>query len=360
MPEKRSLLFYGELPPDAIHGIAYSNMINLKLLESNFEIVIIEEKSTLSNKKSSAIKKLLNRAKDHSRILRKAFQQKFDFFYLIFSISFMGGLKTLFSIICFRLFNRGGVILHIHRGDFNTWYNKDLFNKLLANLVIKLSTKIIVLSDIQKIEFNRLFVKPVFVLHNTVEYEFDHPLNERFDYHLNGKKGNRFIFISNYIYEKGIIDLLEVFSKLLAKYPDITLHTYGAFQTVEIKERILRYNNQNIYIGDVITGEEKFAEIERSDCLILPSLNEGEPVVLLEAMSVGTPIISTKVGLIPEMLGMDYPFIYSAGDLISLEEKIIRFMNCQDLSEISKKLKERYSLVYSNKVHSLNLNAIFN
>lgn len=349
---KRSLLFYGELPPEAIHGIAYSNMMNLKLLENNFEIGIIEEKSTLSSNGPIALKKIFRLVKDHCLILLKAFQKKFDFFYLTFSISFMGGLKTLFSIICFRLFNRGKVILHIHRGDFNMWYNKNLSNRLLANLVIKLSGKIIVLSDIQKIAFNEIFTKPVFVLHNTVEYEFDYTLNE--------KKNNHFIFISNYLYEKGIFDLMEVFSKLLTKYPDITLHTYGAFPTAEIKERILRYHNQNISVGEVITGEEKFAVIEMADCLILPSFNEGEPLVLLEAMSVGTPVISTNVGLIPEMLGTDYPFISSPGDQASLEGKIIQFINCRERFQISKTLKERYSLVYSNKIHSLNLNAIFN
>jgi len=153
---------------------------------------------------------------------------------------------------------------------------------------------------------------------------------------------------------------LDVFSRLLTKYPDITLHTYGAFPTVEIKEKILRYRNSNISIGEVITGEEKFVVLKRADCLILPSFNEGEPLVVLEAMSVGTPVISTNVGLIPEMLGTDYPFISSPGDQASLEEKIIQFINSGEHLLLSKKLKERYSLNYSNNIHSLNLNSIFN
>jgi glycosyltransferase involved in cell wall biosynthesis len=349
--EKRSLLFYGELPPEAIHGIAYSNMMNLRLLENDFEIAIIKEISIPGRKSQVALKKTFRLIKDHGLILHKAFQQKFDFFYLTFSISFMGGLKTLFSIICFRLFNSGKVILHIHRGDFIAWYKKNISNRLLANLVIRLSEKIIVLSDIQKTAFNEIFAKPVFVLHNTVEYESDNALTE--------KKNNHFIYISNYLPEKGIFDLLEVFSKLLTQYPEITLQTYGAFPTAGIKEKIVRYSNRNISLGEVITGEEKFAVIEKADCLILPSLNEGEPLVLLEAMSVGTPVISTNVGLIPEMLGADYPFISSPGDKASLEEKIIQFLNCRETFLISKKLKERYSLVYSNKIHSLVLNSIF-
>ena len=352
MSGKRSMLFYGELPPEAIHGIACSNMINLRLLESNYEIVIIREKSTLSSKGLVAVKKIIGRVNDHCLILLKAFQKKFDFFYLTFSISFMGGMKTLFSIICFRLFNRGKVILHIHRGDFIMWYNKNLSNRLLANMVIRLSEKIIVLSDIQKIAFSEIFSKPVFVLHNTVEHEFNFTLNE--------KKNNHFIYISNYLLEKGIFDLLDVFSRLLTKYPDITLHTYGAFPTTEIKEKILRYRNSNISIGEVIKGEEKFVILQGADCLILPSFNEGEPLVLLEAMSVGTLVISTNVGLIPEMLGSDYPFLSIPGDKASLEKKIIQFINSGNHLLISKELKERYLLNYSNNIHSLILNSIFN
>ncbi|MBK7132484.1 MAG: hypothetical protein IPH69_06580 [Bacteroidales bacterium] len=163
MTDKRSLLFYGELPPEAIHGIAYSNMINLRLLEGNFDVVIIKEKSTLNNKGTKELKKFFGRLKDHYQILFKASKRRFDFFYLTFSISFKGGLKTLFSIVCFRLLNSGKVILHIHRGDFIIWYRKNCFNSWLANLVIKLSGKVIVLSDDQKSALNELSLPNLFV-----------------------------------------------------------------------------------------------------------------------------------------------------------------------------------------------------
>jgi glycosyltransferase involved in cell wall biosynthesis len=352
MRDKKALLFYGELPPVAIHGIAYSNMINLKLLENSFEVIIIEERSSLNSDRSFLPKKLFRRLQEHGWIFLKTFQKKVDFFYITFSISFIGGLKTLFSILCFRLSSGGKVILHIHRGDFTMWHDKSAFNKYLASLVVKLSSKIIVLSEIQKAEFEKRFVKPVFVLHNTVECEYSYPARER--------KNNRFIFISNYLQDKGIIDLLEVFSNLLSVYPDISLYTYGAFPNAEIKDRILSYNNQQIHIGDVITGKEKFAEIERADCLILPSFNEGEPVILLEAMSVGTPVISTSVGSIPELLGNDYPFIYPPGDKASMEEKIIQLLKTPKLLGISQMLKDRYNSFYSNELHALNLNSIFN
>jgi glycosyltransferase involved in cell wall biosynthesis len=150
-----------------------------------------------------------------------------------------------------------------------------------------------------------------------------------------------------------------VFSKLSKMFPEVKLTTFGAFADRELQEDILKFSSDNISINGTIEGKEKFYEIANSDCLILPSWNEGQPIVLLEAMSVGTPVIATKSGLIPEILGNEYPFVSIPGDRISLESKIIQFMHYKDLIQLSRELFERYLKTYSQKKHIEMLKNIF-
>jgi glycosyltransferase involved in cell wall biosynthesis len=76
-------------------------------------------------------------------------------------------------------------------------------------------------------------------------------------------------------------------------------------------------------------------------------------------MSVGTPIIATLVGLIPDLLGADYPFFTLPRDINSLEQCMIRFIKQENTDSVSQKLKNRYLSIYSQKKHEESLNNIF-
>lgn len=351
MLKKRHLLFFGELPPDSIHGIAISNSINLNLLRSSFSIDIIREFTLLSEHGRNSAFKFIKRINNIVSVFIKSVFRRYEYFYLIYSMSVYGSLKILAAILCFRVTNRGRIVLHIHRGDFFKRYYKGNINKMISKIIFNLSHKIVVLSDSQKSEFETYFNKPYYVLRNTIEHEYDKP---------DRKRGHhKFICISNYLIDKGIVDILEVFLKLRKTHPEISLATYGDFSDPEFKEDILRYNSENICINGPITGPDKFREIGDSDCLILPSWNEGQPMVLLESMSLGTPVIATQTGLIPEILGVDYPFISIPGDRISLESKIIDFIQYKDISTVSNVLYDRYIESYSQDKHIEMLYNIF-
>jgi len=344
-------LFYGELPHGAVHGISLANQVNIGMLESSFEVDIIEEAVKFKDHEKITIKKFLNFISNNFLIISKSIFSRYNYFYLVYSLSAYGSFKSLIAIINYRLFSRGEVILHIHRGDFFSRFYRSSINRVITRIAFRLSKKIIVLSENQKAEFEKAFNRPFHVLYNTIEAEYPPNLTKR-------DRAN-FIFISNYLIDKGIIDLLDVFTKLSQNHHKLTLKTYGEFSDMNLKEAILKYNSSRISINGPIYGKQKFDAIVQADCLILPSWTEGQPVVLLEAISLGTPVIATAVGLIPELLSEDYPFLSLPGDKDSLETKIIQFINYDNLSAISEKLAALYLKVYSREKHAESLFRIF-
>lgn len=347
----RKVLFFGEIYPNSINGVSVANLTNLNFLKEKVVVDIIIEENNFRDHEKISCYKIITILRQLFKVLIKSACNRYDTLYLVFSLSILGGIKTLLAIICYRFFINGNVIIHIHRGDFFLNFYTNVFSKQLSNLIFKLTDRLIVLSDNQKVEMSVFKSLKIEVLYNTVE-------SEQLNINVN-RRNKKFIYISNYLPQKGIFELLDVFKELKDLYPNILLETYGAFSDEGIKKRILNYCDKNIYINSTVQGDEKYHKLITSDCLVLPSWNEGQPLVILEAMSVGLPIISTKVGLIPELLGEDYVYLANPQDVNSLKDKIVEFINSIDNDLISIQLKEKYNQLYCREKHKNRLFEIF-
>lgn len=125
---------------------------------------------------------------------------------------------------------------------------------------------------------------------------------------------------------KGLSYLLEALVEVRKKYPHVQARIYGEGP---LREDLLRQAqnlglNGNSILAGAFTSREQLAHImAETDVFVMPSILEGQPVALVEAMSYGKPIIATTVGGIPELItdgknGLLCP----AQDSISLAEKI--------------------------------------
>jgi glycosyltransferase involved in cell wall biosynthesis len=128
-------------------------------------------------------------------------------------------------------------------------------------------------------------------------------------------------------------------------------------------EKSIKKEKLNDYIK--LIGAKPHNEIplwmNAADLFVLPSLNEGNPTVMFEALGVGLPFIGTRVGGIPEVLvSEDYGFLVEPADpkdlmekiLISLEkdwdrEKIRRYAGQFTLENVTRHILEIYSRVLS-------------
>ena len=62
-----------------------------------------------------------------------------------------------------------------------------------------------------------------------------------------------------------------------------------------------------------------------SDLFVLPSLNEGNPTVMFEALGCGKPFVGSKVGGVPEVItSEEYGLLVEPGNSTDLAEKILQ------------------------------------
>ena len=107
-----------------------------------------------------------------------------------------------------------------------------------------------------------------------------------------------FLLIARLLTDKGIIEYANASKLLKEKGIEFQSNIVGFFDRSSkyniSKEEIENWVNQNQI---VFNGESQniVEEIEKSDCVVLPSYREGTPRSLLEAMAMGKPIITTNV-----------------------------------------------------------------
>jgi glycosyltransferase involved in cell wall biosynthesis len=146
--------------------------------------------------------------------------------------------------------------------------------------------------------------------------------------------------------QKGQLLLVEAVAQLVAEGCDIHLVLAGdGPMRAEIEQLIEHYNiSKNIHITGWISSDRVREELLEARALVLPSFAEGLPVVIMEAMALKRPVLSTYVAGIPELVRPgENGFLVPAGSIDALKEAIsmILDMSKTDLHEFGKSARNR-------------------
>ena len=142
----------------------------------------------------------------------------------------------------------------------------------------------------------------------------------------------RFVFVGRYEQRKGIHLLSPVLEELAKANKDFTVDFIGP-----IPEEKQLSGEQFTYHGKV-TEETKIQDIlDTCDVLLLPSLSEGMPTVVLEAMSRGLAILATDVGAVKNMVDDSNGWVIKPGDKKELRTTIQSILSSETESIQQKK-----------------------
>ena len=186
-------------------------------------------------------------------------------------------------------FSLGGkIVFHIHSGNIIQWLGKGNRAKKLRARLEQCKATIVCLSD----RWNELLtpllgrckvslnpIDPIHCISDTIE-----------------RVPNQILLLGRNDSVKGHEFAFEIMRELQQNGSDIVLHCTGVEESPEDLENVVAHG--------WLDQEKKVELLQQSSLLILPSKWEGQPMVALEALACGTPVLaSDSIHSLPEVVG---------------------------------------------------------
>jgi glycosyltransferase involved in cell wall biosynthesis len=143
----------------------------------------------------------------------------------------------------------------------------------------------------------------------------------------------RLLYAGTWLDQRGILYLRDALQKVMPRIPALTMTFAGPGVP---DEEILHFFGDDLASRIVVRPsvaadrmQELYAE---HDIFVFPSLVEGLPNVLMEALAGGMPVITTETCGMPDIIENEFNgLLIPPADALALEEAILRLANCEEL-----------------------------
>jgi glycosyltransferase involved in cell wall biosynthesis len=143
----------------------------------------------------------------------------------------------------------------------------------------------------------------------------------------------RLLYPGTWLDQRGIFYLRDAFCKLAPQVPGMTLTIAGpGFPAEEIVRFFGEELAERIIVRPAVPAENMPELYREHDVLIFPSLMEGLPNVLLEAMASGMPVITTETCGMPDVVEDQFNgLLIPPADAGAIEQAILRLAESEEL-----------------------------
>lgn len=164
--------------------------------------------------------------------------------------------------------------------------------------------------------------------------------------------------------QKGHALLLEAAAELVREGRRFELVFVGDGELrEEIEDVVARKGlGETVEITGWATGDEVRAHLDRARALVLPSFGEGLPIVLMEALAAGRPVLTTSVAGIPELVEHGKSgFLVPAGSAPALREAMRAILDAtpEALAAMGAEGRRRVLTLHHPDVNAEALSALF-
>jgi glycosyltransferase involved in cell wall biosynthesis len=215
------------------------------------------------------------------------------------------------------------------------WFNI-LYMKTIGKWTLKSADRVICYTEMEKdtlANMLKIDSEKISVIPNGVDTDLFRPDSNN-NNRSNQSNAITILWAGRFVRGKGVEFIIHATKILVKEVPDLKILLVGDGPSKgKIKSLIEKFNlKKNVIIKENISNENMPEVYQKSDIFVLPSLNEGVPRTLLEAMACGKPVVISEFPHLADMIknaGLTFP----KGDVHSLAANIKKLIENKELAQ---------------------------
>lgn len=355
------ILIVGQLPPP-VHGANVMTLHFITALQQIGHKVKLVQKSfsrNMAEVQEVSLRKIAKVPVIAFNLILAIKKGKPDLCFYIISMGLTAFLVDALFILILRLF-RVPYVLYCHGQGLNKLgTGNSILIRLVFSQTVGRGVGALVLGERLKedltpyLEAHRLYVLP-----NAIQDQTGGQAPPP----RNGREEVRVLFLSNLLESKGPWEFLLLAGEIAAKTSGVRFSLAGQpvdqFFYSRLQQFIVKENLKDIVeVPGGLYGKAKANIFLSSDIFVYPTHRDASPLVIIEAMQWGLPVISSDEGAIPEVVQDGVTgFIVNPKDISQLTDRVLRLVQDPRLRvSIGQAGRRRFEEYYSTQAYQRNL-----
>lgn len=325
--QKKKILVLGPSRPEFIGGVAtftrghYRN----QYLLNEFEIDTLDSVSERSPD-SGQVRRLINSAWLAVRLTARLLGRRIALVHVHCSAGRSFYQKALLALLARCL--GAATVLHLHVGYFSDTYESSSF-KSIIRLGLRLAGRVAVVSGSLASFLKTSCRIDAVIVPNCADSGF-------FEIESDPASAEDVVFIGKLAESKGILVLLDALGAIreqgYANRVVLAGITHEVLSRESIESMVAAGRLEPVDVLENVSETDIRAILARAAVFVLPSLSEGMPISLLEAMAAGIPSVATTVGGIGEAVtDGEQGLLIEPGDAGQLAAALARLLSAPEL-----------------------------